>query len=93
MKFAGSYIIQLAVQIYQDFFRVVDIGFGTGGSVIDQLREYSTEGNAEFVVNAIKTLELNVPTFQDLIPPGGTPQILIRQLTTYSELTVYRALP
>ena len=93
MKFAGSHIIQLAVRIYQDFLRMVDIDVGTGGSVIDQLKEYSTEMNAEFVVNAIETLELNVPTFQDLIPQGGTPQILIRQLTTYPELTVYRALP
>jgi penicillin V acylase-like amidase (Ntn superfamily) len=73
--------------------RMVDIDVGREGSVIDQLKEYSTEMNAEFVVNAIRTLELNVPRFKDLIPPGGTPQILIRQLTTYPELTVYRALP
>ena len=45
--------------------------------------------NAEFVTNAIKTLELNVPTFQTLLSPGGTPQTLIEQLTTYPETTVY----
>jgi hypothetical protein len=45
--------------------------------------------NAEFVANAIKTLELNVPTFQTLLSPGGTPHTLIEQLTIYPETSVY----
>ena len=69
--------------------RIVDIDVGKGGSVIDQLKQYSTEMNAEFVTNAIKTLELNVPVFRNLLSPGGTPQILIEQLATYPETTVY----
>jgi len=73
--------------------RMVDIDEGNGDSVINQLKEYSREGNEDFVTKAINTLELNVPTFQDLIPAGGTPQILIKQLATYPELTVYSPLP
>jgi len=68
---------------------MVDIDVDKEGSVIDQLKEYSTEMNAEFVANAIKTLELNVPTFQTLLSPGGTPHTLIEQLTIYPETTVY----
>ncbi len=70
--------------------RIVDIDVGKGGSVIDQLKEYSKEINENFVMKAIKTLEINVPIFQNLLSPGGTPQILIEQLTTYPETTVYR---
>ena len=70
--------------------RMVDIDVGKGGSVIDQLKEYSRETNEEFVMNAIKTLEVNVPIFKNFLSPGGTPQILIEQLTTYPETTVYR---
>jgi len=69
--------------------RMVDIDVGKGGSVIDQLKEYSKEINEDFVMNAIKTLEINVPMFQNLLSPGGTPQILIKQLTTYPETTHY----
>jgi penicillin V acylase-like amidase (Ntn superfamily) len=70
--------------------RIVDIDVGKGGSVIEQLKEYSKEANEDFVMNAIKTLEINVPIFKNLLSPGGTPQILIEQLTTYPETTVYR---
>lgn len=70
--------------------RIVDIDVGKGGSVIDQLKEYSKEINEDFVMKAIKTLEINVPIFQNLLSPGGTPQILIEQLTNYPETTVYR---
>jgi len=70
--------------------RMVDINVGEAGSVIDQLKEYSSEINEDFVMNAIKTLEVNVPIFQNLLSPGGTPQILIEQLTAYPETTVYR---
>ena len=69
---------------------MVDIDVGKGGSVIDQLKEYSKEINEDFVMKAIKTLEINVPIFQNLLSPGGTPQILIEQLTNYPETTVYR---
>ena len=69
--------------------RIVDIDVGKGGSVIDQLKEYSKEINEDFVMNAIKTLEINVPIFQNLLSPGGSPQILIEQLTTYPETTHY----
>ena len=70
--------------------RMIDIDVGKGGSVIDQLKEYSKEINEDFVMNAIKTLEINVPIFQNLLSPGGSPQILIKELTTYPETTVYR---
>jgi len=70
--------------------QIVNIDAGKGGSVINQLKEYSKEINDDFVMNAIKTLELNVPIFQDLLSPGGSTQILIEQLTTYPETTVYR---
>ena len=70
--------------------RMIDIDVGKGGSVIDQLKEYSKEINEDFVMNAIKTLELHVPIFRNFLSPGGSPQILFEQLTTYPETTVYR---
>ena len=69
--------------------RMVDIDVGKGGSVFEQLKEYSTETNEDFIMSAIKTLELNAPIFQDFLSPGGSPQILIEQLTTYPETTKY----
>jgi penicillin V acylase-like amidase (Ntn superfamily) len=69
--------------------RMIDIDVGNGGSVINQLKEYSKEINEDFVMNAIKTLEINVSIFKNLLSPGGTPQILIKQLTTYPETTHY----
>jgi len=71
---------------------MVDIDVGKGGRVIDQLREYSRERNEDFVIHAIKTLESHVPVFQNLLSPGGTTQILIKQLTAYPDTTVFRAL-
>jgi len=70
--------------------RMVDIDVGKAGSAIDQLKEYSREWNEDFVTNAITTLELHVPAFQNVLPPGGTARILIKQLTTYPETTVYK---
>jgi penicillin V acylase-like amidase (Ntn superfamily) len=70
--------------------RMVDIDVGEAGSMIDQLKEYSREVNGDFVKNAIKTLEVNVPVFKNFLSPGGSPQILFEQLTAYPETTVYR---
>jgi penicillin V acylase-like amidase (Ntn superfamily) len=69
---------------------MIDIDVGKGGSVLCQLKEYSKKTNEDFVINAIKTLESHVPIFQNLLSPGGSPQILIEQLTTYPETTVYK---
>jgi choloylglycine hydrolase len=70
--------------------RMIDIDAGKGGSVVDQLKEYTKETNEDFVTKAIKTLEIHVPVFRNFLSPGGSPQILIKQLTTYPETTVCR---
>jgi len=68
---------------------MVDIDVGKGGSVLEELKEYSKETNEKFVMKAIKTLEINVPIFRKFLSPGGSPQILIKQLTAYPETTHY----
>jgi len=69
--------------------QMVNMDIGKGGSVIAHMKDYSRAVNEDFVVNAITTLERHVPLFENLLPPGGSPQILIEQLTLYPETTTY----